>query len=128
MDRFLRFCLVGIFNTGVNYGVFLLLWSLGNIPYLVAGPIGFLSGAVPGYFLNRAWTFRSDINLGSGFWRYILVQLVSLGSHWCAQWIAGEVFGVPHGWTQLAGIVVSMFVNFTLLNLVVFRTPANTIT
>ena len=119
--RFVRFCLVGVVNTTINYAVYLLLWAGLGVPYLVAGPVGFLSGAVTGFFLNRGWTFRSRIATGEGVVRYLAVQLVNLASHWSTQWFAGEIVGIPKGWTQLAGIGVSLFVNFFLLRLFVFR-------
>ena len=119
--NFARFCLVGLLNTAINYGVYLLLLLGLGVSYLIAGPIGFLSGAITGFFLNRGWTFRSTISTGLGMTRYLAVQLVSLACHWAVQWFAGEMIGVPKAWTQLAGIGVSMFVNFFLLRFFVFN-------
>lgn len=119
--RFVRFCLVGFVNTAISYGVFLALLEMGRVPYLLAGPIGFLSGAVTGFFLNRGWAFRSSIATRNGLIRYLAVQVVNLASFWTAQWFAGEVVGIPKEWTQLAGTGVSLFVHFTLLRLFVFN-------
>ena len=119
--HFVRFCLVGVVNTAINYGVYLLLMVGLGVPYLIAGPIGFLSGGITGFFFNRDWTFRSTISTGHGMSRYLAAQLISLASHWAAQWFAGEIVGVPKAWTQLVGIIVSMFVNFLLLRFYVFN-------
>ncbi len=53
-----RFAMVGLLNTGVGLGIIWLLMWLG-VPPRSANVVGFLTGGVVSYQLNRAWTFRS---------------------------------------------------------------------
>ncbi len=55
----IRFALVGLVNTGVGYGVILLLhYGLGVDPVL-ANAGGYLAGMLLSYTLNRRYTFAS---------------------------------------------------------------------
>ena len=119
--QFLRFCLVGLLNTAINYGVFLALLSYHIMPVLVAGAIGFSSGALSGFFLNRAWTFAgTSTGTVSGMKGYMLVQVISFAAHTSVQKVALMLGSAPE-FSQLFGIVVSTFVNFTLLKWLVFK-------
>jgi len=57
LRRPLRFGLVGICNTAVDFAVFLSLLKLG-VPAVPAAVAGFACGTVNSYLLNRYWTFR----------------------------------------------------------------------
>ena len=56
--QFLKFGLVGVLNTGVQYVVFVGLFRLLGVPMLLASGIGYCAGIVNSYFLNRIWTFQ----------------------------------------------------------------------
>ncbi|MEA2775474.1 MAG: hypothetical protein QOF90_880 [Acetobacteraceae bacterium] len=57
LARPIRFGLVGVANTAVDFGVFLLLIKLGGAP-VPGAAIGFACGTVNSYVLNRRWTFH----------------------------------------------------------------------
>jgi len=119
--EFGKFIIVGILNTTINYGVFVLLFLALNLVYFVAGAVGFLSGAVSGYFLNRVWTFKSKVPIGSGFLKYIIIQLICLGAHITTQIGVTKILGVPEIFSQLAGITVTTFMNFFISRAIVFK-------
>jgi putative flippase GtrA len=56
VKRILRFGVVGVINTAVYYGLYLLLRTV--LPYLVAHVIAFVLAMVGSYFLNCWFTFR----------------------------------------------------------------------
>ena len=122
MNLFIRFCIVGILNTSVNYLVFLIFFRLLDIPYLLAGITGFLSGAVTGFFLNRSWTFQANhLRIGSGLLRYFLVQIVSLLGHTLTLYILTEYFYIIAELSQLFAIATSTLINFFLSRKYVFH-------
>jgi putative flippase GtrA len=57
MRQFLRFAAVGMTNTVVTLGAYAAALRLA-VPYLPAGALAYGLGAVNGFALNRAWTFR----------------------------------------------------------------------
>lgn len=56
MSRLLRFALVGVVNTGVYWGVYLLVHLV--LPYMAAHVIGFGVAMVGSFFLNCRFTYR----------------------------------------------------------------------
>jgi putative flippase GtrA len=76
--QFLRFCTVGLGNTGIDFFVFY-LFTLVGIPYLLAQVCSYSAGVLNSFFLNRYWTFRvkSKANLPEAA-KFMVVNLVSL--------------------------------------------------
>ncbi len=77
--EFLRFIVVGVLSTIVNYGVFYVLLRGFDVSYLIASAAGFLSGVGVGYRLNKSWTYahqgRSSLALTM---KYLAIYAVSL--------------------------------------------------
>lgn len=117
--KFLRFLIVGVINTSINYGIFYALLKI--LDYRLSGAIGFMSGALSGFFLNRSWTFNSDVKINSGILKYFLVQLFCLLVHEITIITATELFRVPKVFSQLAGIFVTTFLNYFLIKRIVFK-------
>lgn len=61
LGRIVRFGLVGVVNTGVYYGLYLLLGLV--LPYLAAHVAAFVLAMVGSYFLNCYFTFRTKPSL-----------------------------------------------------------------
>jgi putative flippase GtrA len=59
--QFMKFCLVGVLNTGIDFSIFTLL-HLAGLPYLAAQAISYTCGVFNSYFINRSWTFHSSTN------------------------------------------------------------------
>lgn len=56
--RAVKFALVGVLNTAIDFVVFVaLLYGLGW-PLLLANTLGYLAGLANSYWLNSRWTFR----------------------------------------------------------------------
>lgn len=74
----MRFSVVGVINTGVDFVMFTVLFFLG-CPLLVAQSISYCCGVVNSYWLNRSWTFQ-DIKSGhqSEAIKFIIVNIFTL--------------------------------------------------
>ena len=118
--EFSKFILVGVFNTFINYGVFIVLFLEFDLVYYIAGAIGFLCGSVSGFFLNRLWTFKSNIPIKSGYLKYFIIQLICLGVHSSTQITVTELLHFPEIYSQLGGIVITTFMNFFPIRRIVF--------
>ena len=57
--QFYKFIIVGIVSTIINYGVFYFFIEVLLINYLISSSLGFMSGVLVGYSINRNWTFES---------------------------------------------------------------------
>jgi putative flippase GtrA len=65
--EFVRFGLVGVVNTAIDFGAFVLLHRLVDLAPLVANTLAFVIAVTNSYFMNRHWTFRQhqrNLSLG----------------------------------------------------------------
>ncbi|BDU11169.1 sugar translocase [Aurantimicrobium sp. INA4] len=125
----LRFILVGIANTAIDFIVLLSLTAVG-LPLVVANFISTSVALTFSFFANRSFTFGSTGKKRSQAVRFLLVTLVGL---WVLQPIV-LVLAVPalEGMlsreasivvAKLIATVVSMVWNYLLYDSLVFRKP-----
>jgi len=87
---FVRFLMVGVFNTLVGLGSSFLLFNALALGYWPSTFIGNTIGAIVSYVLNKTFTFKSDVSVKNSWWRFLLVIMscyaLSYGtSIWAAQ-------------------------------------------
>ncbi|RAV06651.1 GtrA family protein [Paenibacillus sp. YN15] len=86
--QFIKFGLVGVMNTAVDFLVYALLTWLG-MQYLVAQVFSYSAGTLNSYVVNKLWTFGGKAALGGEkanagkvdkgeFARFVLVNLATL--------------------------------------------------
>ena len=56
-ERFIKFSLVGLINTGVYFAVYYLLLYL-KVHHLAANIVAYFAGSINGYLLSKFWVFR----------------------------------------------------------------------
>lgn len=80
--QFVKFCIVGVLNTAVDFAVYIILARglLGfRLHYLLANIIAFSLAVMNSYTLNRRWTFRNqDTKRTIQFTKFLSVNMVSL--------------------------------------------------
>ncbi|MDI6691693.1 MAG: GtrA family protein [Anaerosomatales bacterium] len=131
--RFVKFGLVGVVNTAVAYGVFLLL-ALGlAVPPTASHAAGWLAGMATSWLLNRLWTFGDRVvSLSRALPRFAVANLVVMGAGAAALGVAAgpaRAAAVGAGASGAAGVAVlealvlaaSVVLNYMLATLWVFR-------
>jgi len=99
--QFLKFGLVGVMNTVVDFLVFHVLNLFVGWVYL-AQVIGYACGIANSYLWNSNWTFRdSKTNSVREMVSFLLVNVASLGVSLGVMWLCREVLGVTDTWTAL---------------------------
>jgi putative flippase GtrA len=117
--QFVKFGIVGASGFVVNFVVFTALQRVvpnhaATAQYNFLYSVGFLSGGVSNYFLNRAWTFRSTGHAGKEGVQFLSVSVVALLVGLAVGAAVAPVLGHGHKtWflSTCAGIVVNFFVN-----------------
>lgn len=99
LGQFLKFALVGVLNTVVDFLVFQLLNLTLGWTYL-AQVIGYSAGVLNSYFWNSRWTFRKEHQRSAReAAAFVVVNLVSLGvSLACFGCAATRSASRTHGW------------------------------
>lgn len=79
ITQLLRFSIVGVLNTGIDYIIFIALTWEGLLP-LPAQIISYLCGSISSFLFNRRWTFQHSIPSSHArqFISFIIVNLLTL--------------------------------------------------
>ncbi|MEU9287178.1 GtrA family protein [Streptomyces sp. NPDC048275] len=110
VGQFLRFVVVGVFNTAVYYGLYLALLVL--LPYLAAHLLAFTGATLISFFLNARFTYRTRPTWGK-FLRFPLATLTNLVVSTVALHVLVEVC---HSGSRTAALLASVAaVPFTFL-------------
>ncbi len=80
LKEIVKFALVGVLNTAIDYGVFFVLFSFIRLDKNLAQTIATLVAMTNSYLVNRYWTFEKAGGIrGREIWRFVAVNLLSLG-------------------------------------------------
>ena len=126
VHRTVRYLIVGLFNTGIGYGVFALYWmSLGSyIPYMVVLGVTHFTAVSISFLTHRYWVFNTNTarqNLWSEFIRFqisylwlvpqslLLNAFLVYGLHW-SPWFA-----------QVISMAMGVVTAFLMHRFLVFR-------
>lgn len=96
--QIIKFAIVGVLNTLVDFAVFQALNLLLGWVY-VAQIIGYTCGIINSYVWNSNWTFREQRTRSfREIALFILVNLLSLGVSLGVIWLCRDVFGITNEW------------------------------
>lgn len=97
VDRtFLRFLLVGVFNTIVGLSSIAFFLNVAGAGYWASTFLGNTIGAVVSYFLNKRFTFRSNTSIRGSLWKFFLITFlcygISYGAGLVGGWLLAAIF------------------------------------
>lgn len=123
--QFVLYSLVGVLNTAIHFGVFVVLYRWLGVAVLAASTIGYAAGLANSYLMNRQWTFSVA---GGANWgelsKFIAVNLLALGLNLLTlRYLSGTLAWLPE-LAQVVAIAVSLMVNFAGNKWWAFRRPA----
>jgi putative flippase GtrA len=116
--EFARFLMVGLVNTGVGYGVYLLL--LPWIGYQTAYATAYVVGIVVAYVLNSRFVFRRAMGLRTAL-GYPLVYLGQYLFGAAVLYALVTWLGCDRRWAALIALAASVPVSFALNRLALAR-------
>ena len=120
--QFIKFNIVGVLNTIVDFVVYSIMCMLG-LHYMLAQVIGYAFGVGNSYMLNSLWTFsRERKHTAAEFGRFLLVNLVSLCVSLGVLWLARNALHMQSDlWCKALATPAALIVNFTGNKLFVFK-------
>lgn len=75
--NFIIYCLIGVINTGVDFGVFTLLcWT--GLHYLIANIISYHCGIICSFFLNKSYNFKVKDKAVKRFVSFYTISLIAI--------------------------------------------------
>ena len=92
--QFVKFALVGLSSTAIDWSIFYLLNSFFGLYYLIAKILSFSVAVINSYTWNRCWTFRSQNPYRTKeFSQFLTVALVGLSLNTFIMYLVVTVFG-----------------------------------
>ncbi len=120
--QFVKFNIVGVFNTIVDFVVYSIMCIFG-LHYMLAQVIGYAFGVGNSYLMNSLWTFsRERKHTAKEFGRFLLVNLASLCVSLGVLWAGHNLLGIESDlWCKAIATPAALIVNFTGNKLFVFK-------
>ncbi len=120
--EFIRFGLVGVINTAVDFAVFVLLYRLTGIDPLLCNGIAFLVAVTNSYLFNHHWTFRQSGRPLSfaAYVRFVALNAGGLVIGTIAILLLGGL--VPLEIAKLVAAGITLIWNYTCSKLFIFNT------
>lgn len=125
--RFLKFGIVGVSGTAIDFGVTWFFRNIVGFGDLVANALGFTVAATTNYILNRRWTWRSqEKKVGVEYLKFFAVSLIGLGLNTLILSLLKHLFTFPNEDTnfwlaKIGATLVVMLWNFFANNFFTFR-------
>jgi putative flippase GtrA len=116
------FAMIGVVNTGIDFGVFTFTYYYLGWPIILANPTAWLIAVSNSYTLNSKITFAAETGRRLNVRAYIMFMLSQAGgliANTTTVFIVSQF--VPAWMAKIPAIGVSFIVDFTLSHLVVFR-------
>lgn len=119
--RFLRFCVVGVSGTIIDFGLTWLCKEKFHVPKFIANAIGFVVAATSNYILNRLWTWQStNEQVGVEYVKFFTVSLIGLGLNTLILYLMHEKFKLGFYLSKVFATGVVMLWNFFANNFFTF--------
>jgi len=124
IEQGIKFLIVGVLNTGVDFGLYFLLTRLlfsATDANVFAKGISYSAGVVNSYLWNRSWTFQSGDRSWKTFFPFVLVNLIGLGINAGTLWLGLHGIGLSEFLALILATGATLIGNFTISKFVVFR-------
>jgi putative flippase GtrA len=116
----LKFGMIGILNTGVDFAVFTVL-TLWDVPLLIAQCISYACGVSNSFIMNRTWTFQRRGQFTGQLIKFSSLSLLTLLITYGLLVGFNRYFGWPILISKFSASGMSLIVNFVGSRLWVFK-------
>ena len=119
--KFLSFATVGVLGTAAHYTVLGALVEFAGVAVLTGTTVGFVTGAIVNYLLNRRITFASDASHAVALPKFLTVAVLGAGLNWLIVDLLVHGAEIHYFIAQLAATATVLLWNFTGNHLWTFR-------
>ena len=118
--RFIKFGMVGVINTLVNWIIFFILNALGMY-YILANIIAYILGTVNSYLWNTLWVFKyKDKASTETTIKFIILNLIGLGLNTGILYVLVDLCNLNKFIGLVTTTAIVMIINYIVNKLLVF--------
>lgn len=122
----IRFGIVGVINTGVDFGVFTLYSTVFAGDPLIGQVLGYSAGFANSFIMNKLWTFESNkskISTRIQLLKFAAVNLISLCLSLAVLSLLNGYLGMNKYFAKVIATGVTQIVNYIGYKIWVFNSP-----
>lgn len=113
LKQFIKFCLVGVINTAVDFAVYLFLTRIFGLYFLAANFISVFVAMSCSFVFNKYWTFKNfDSRIQKQYLQFALVNLVYFLLNNSILWLGVHILGLEDLWAKLLATVIGLAWSF----------------
>jgi len=121
--KFLKFCVVGVIGTAVDFGITALCKEALKIQKYISNGIGFTIAATGNYLLNRNWTFvdsKSPDHIASEYITFMVISVIGLGINTLTLFFVSKKWKKGFYFSKVVATAITMIWNFFANLLITF--------
>jgi putative flippase GtrA len=121
--KFLKFCVVGVIGTAVDFGTTALCKEVLKIQKYISNAIGFTLAATGNYLLNRNWTFvdsKSPDRIAAEYLTFMVVSVIGLGINTLTLYLVSKKLKKGFYFSKIGATGITMLWNFFANLLITF--------
>ena len=117
----IRFSIVGVGNTLVNWGIFFILNAFG-VYYIISNIIAYIIATINSYIWNSLWVFkyRQGLNINTSV-KFFILNLVGLTVNTTIMYILVDILNFNKFIALVIASVLVVMMNYTINKLWVFK-------
>ncbi|MEW6342884.1 MAG: GtrA family protein [Pseudomonadota bacterium] len=123
MKQFVRFLLVGLFNTGFGYCIiFFFMYAIKFSPE-ISNVLGYAIALAGSYVLNRKFTFESNKKRTGEIFKFLVVFSIAYSANFAFLVFLIHIVNFNKGLSQILAGVLYVGVSFFMNKYYVFKAP-----
>ena len=125
--KLIRFSIVGVGNTLVNWGIFFILNAFG-VYYIISNIIAYIIATINSYIWNSLWVFKygQGLNINTSV-KFFILNLVGLTVNTTIMYILVDILNFNKFIALVIASVLVVIMNYTINKLWVFKEENNAI-
>lgn len=125
ISKFIKFAIVGVINTLLNWIIFFLLNSLG-IYYIVSNVMAYIIATINSYLWNSKWVFGYKKGIkDSASIKFIVLNIIGLILNTIILFILVDVFSIGKFIALVITTAIVMVINYVVNKVWVFKNKEN---
>lgn len=122
IKQFIRFIFIGVLNTGIDFGIYLILTRIFNVPFVVATVIAVAIATLIAYLAHKKVTFRNtDPHSTSKLTKFFSVSFGGLLMNASIVFLGTQILGIYDIYVKIVATGVVMFWSFFMHKYWTFR-------
>ena len=121
LSRFIKFGLVGVLNTIINWILFILLNSMG-VYYIISNIIAYSISTLNSYLWNSKWVFKyTGDNVNQTTFKFITLNIIGLVLNTIILFLLVDIIKLPKIISLIITTGIVMILNYFINKLWVFK-------